>query len=98
MSDPLQIKTGQVGKVLRFRTGIDISTATTVRVRIRRSDTTLVVYPAVKSLIDITAAELTITAGMFDVDETISVDLEAIWATGKTLRTDFNLIFEIGEL
>ena len=98
MSDPYQIKAGQVGKVLRFQTGLDL-TGAAVSIRVRRGDGVAQdIYPAVINLVDNTAADLTLVAGMFDVDETVNIDVQAVWPGGKIIRGDQSVTFEIGEL
>ena len=98
MSEPYQIKMGQVGKVLRFQTGLDL-TGAAVSVRVRRGDgVTLDTYAAVINALDSTAADLTLTVGMFDVDETVNIDVQAVWPGGSTIRSDQNVTFEVSDL
>lgn len=96
-SEPIHLKSGQIGKVLRFMTGIDLSSAVALAVRVLRG-TTILTYAATKNSLDPAAADLTIAAGMFDTDETLTAEVAATFPAGRIIRTDFNLSLEIGEL
>lgn len=95
----LDLKVGQVGKVIGFRTGLDLTAATSITVRVRRGDgTTLNSYLADKDALDPTRANLTIKNGMFDVAEICTVDLSVNFPGGKVLKTDQNLTFDVGDI
>lgn len=96
-SEPISLKSGQIGKVLRFLTGIDLSSALGLAVRVQRG-TSNTSYTAAKNGIDPTAADLVIAAGMFDADETVTADLQVTFPGGRIIRSDFNLSLEIGDL
>lgn len=89
-----QIKAQQPGKIIRLQTGLDLTTATTITVRVRRSDGSLSTYPAARSALDSTAADLPLVAGMFDATDDIAVDLE-VAMPGKVIRTDANMSWSI---
>lgn len=99
MSDVLQIKAGQRGKVLSFATGVDISAAFAITVRVRREDGAILnEYVGTPSPTDPTAIELTIAAGMFDAPETVNVDYIAVMPDGRKLAFDDNIPIEVIDL
>lgn len=98
MSDVLQIKAGQRGKVLQFLAGIDLTAASTIKVRVRSEDETLNEYAAVVSTTDPTALELAIASGMFDTAGVYSVDYVVVMPDGRVLSPDDNIAIEVVEV
>ena len=99
MSDALQMKAAQRGKILSFATGIVLTGALSITVRVKGEDEASPrEYPAIVSPTDPTSIELTVGIGMFDSVGTSTVDYVVVMADGRVLRLDDNVVIEVIDL
>lgn len=95
----ISLRSGQVGKVFRIQTGIDLTDTTDIIVRWALPDGTTEERTSVPFDADTPTDILyTLQAGDFDDEGVFPLEIEAQWTGGKKIRSDSAISISVEDL